>query len=174
MFRPPFRILGTSDFDLLDIRIGPATADAVGWVPGTLVPVARIPESEAVNGSNPRPFELNANPFGINGKRMSMSVIDERIRLGTTEIWEITNPNNQAHPFHVHGDSFQILSRDGTPPPAHESGWKDVVLVRPFERVRIIKRFLDYADSVTPYMFHCHILEHEDVGMMGQFVVEEG
>ena len=164
----------TSDFDLLDIRIGPATADAVRWVPGTLVPVARIPESEAMNGSNPRPFELNANPFGINGKRMNMSVIDERIRLGTTEIWEITNPNNQAHPFHVHGDSFQILSRDGAPPPAHELGWKDVVLVRPFERVRIIKRFLDYADSVTPYMFHCHILEHEDVGMMGQFVVEEG
>ena len=49
-----------------------------------------------------------------------------------------------------------------------------MVLVRPFERVRIVKRFLDYADSVTPYMFHCHILEHEDVGMMGQFVVEEG
>ena len=46
-----------------------------------------------------------------------------------------------------------------------------MVLVRPFETVRIIKRFHDYADPVNPYMFHCHILEHEDVGMMGQFVV---
>ncbi len=46
------------------------------------------------------------------------------------------------------------------------------MLVRPFETVRIIKRFEDYADPVNPYMFHCHILEHEDVGMMGQFVVE--
>ena len=53
-------------------------------------------------------------------------------------------------------------------------GWKDVVLLRPFETVRIIKRFDDYADPVNPFMFHCHILEHEDVGMMGQFVVEQG
>ena len=101
-----------------------------------------------------------------------MAVIDERIRLGDTEIWEVTNPNSQAHPFHAPGDSFQILSRDGVSPPENELGWKDVALVRPFETVRIIKRFRDYADSDLPYMFHCHILEHEDVGMMGQFVVE--
>ncbi len=162
----------TADFDLLEIRIGSPTADAVRTLPGGLATVTRIAESEAVNAGSPRPFQLNANPFGINGKRMDMAVIDERIRLGDTEVWEITNPNSQAHPFHVHGDSFQILSRGGAPPPAHELGWKDVVLVRPFETVRIIKRFRDYADPVNPYMFHCHILEHEDVGMMGQFVVE--
>ena len=161
----------TADFNLLEIRIGPATAHAVRALPETLATVARIPESEGVNAESPRPFELNANPFGINGKRMDMSIIDEQVRLGDTEVWEITNPNRQTHPFHVHGDSFQILSRDGAPPPAHEFGWKDVVLVRPFETVRIIKRFHDYADPVNPYMFHCHILEHEDVGMMGQFVV---
>ena len=161
----------TADFDLLEIRIGSATADAVLTLPETLATVTRIPEFDAVNAESPRPFELNANPFGINGKRMDMAIIDEQIRLGDTEIWEITNPNSQAHPFHVHGDSFQILSRDGSPPPAHELGWKDVVLVRPFGTARIIKRFHDYADPVNPYMFHCHILEHEDVGMMGQFVV---
>ena len=160
------------DFDLLEIRVGSATADAVRTVPGSLAPVPRIPESAAANAGSPRSFELNANPFGINGKRMDMAVIDARVDLGATEVWEVTNPNRQAHPFHVHGDSFQILSRDGVPPPAHELGWKDVVLVRPFETVRIIKRFLDYADPVNPYMFHCHILEHEDVGMMGQFVVQ--
>ena len=163
-----------TDFDLLEIRIGPATADAVRTLPGSLVDVAAMPESEALNAGSPRPFELNANPFGINGKRMDMSIVDARIPLGTTEVWEITNPNSQAHPFHVHGDSFQVLSRDGATPPAYELGWKDVVLVRPFETVRIIKRFEDYADPVTPYMFHCHILEHEDVGMMGQCVVERG
>ena len=163
----------TADFDLLEIRIGPATADAVLSLPETLVPVPRIPESEAVNDDSPRPFELNANPFGINGKRMDMAIIDARIQLGDTEVWEITNPNQQAHPFHVHGDSFQILLRDGAAPPVNELGWKDVVLVRPFENVLIIKRFHDYADPVIPFMFHCHILEHEDVGMMGQFVVED-
>ena len=173
MPRPLQDPFDTADFDLLEIRVGPATADAVFTLPESLVPVGRIPESEAVNVLSPRPFELQANPFGINGKRMDMAVIDERIRLGDTEIWEITNPNTQAHPFHVHGDSFQILSCDGVLPPANELGRKDVVLVRPFETVRIIKRFHDYADPFSPYMFHCHILEHEDVGMMGQFVVQE-
>ena len=105
---------------------------------------------------------------------MNMDVINESIRLGDTEVWQITNPSTQAHPFHVHGDSFQILTRDGFAPPENERGWKDVVLVRPRETVRIVKRFHDYSDSASPYMFHCHILEHEDVGMMGQFVVEAG
>ena len=77
-----------------------------------------------------------------------------------------------ARPFHVHGDSFQILARNGIAPPDHELGWKDVVLARPFETIRIIKRFHDYADPQIPYMYHCHILEHEDLGMMGQWVVE--
>ena len=163
----------TSDFDLLEIQVRSPTNDAVLTLPGNLASVVRITESESVNVESPRLFELNANPFGINGKRMDMSIIDQRIRLGDTEVWEITNPNTQAHPFHVHGDSFQILTRDGAPPPEHELGWKDVVLVRPNETVRIIKRFHDYADPVNPYMFHCHILEHEDVGMMGQFVVED-
>ncbi len=162
----------SADFDLLEIRIGSATAGAVRTLLERLAVVAPIPESEAVNAGSPRTFERNANPFGINGKRMDMSIIDARIRLGAAEVWEITNPNNQAHPFHVHGDAFQILSRGGASPTANELGWKDVVLVRPFETVRIIKRFHDHGDPVNPYMFHYHILQHEDVGMMGQFVVE--
>jgi len=154
--------------------VGPARSNAVLTIPAGLTTIDPIPEAEAVNLASARPFELAANPFGINGKRMDMNVIDDRIRLGDTEVWEITNPTTQAHPFHVHGDSFQVLTRNGFTPPENELGWKDVVLVRPFETVRIVKRFHDYADSVNPYMFHCHILEHEDVGMMGQFVVEDG
>ena len=107
---------------------------------------------------------------GYNGDFLGPTLV---LRSGT-EVWEITNPTTQAHPFHVHGDSFQVLTRNGFAPPEHELGWKDVVLVRPDETVRIIKRFLDYENAVSPYMFHCHILEHEDVGMMGQFVVEAG
>jgi len=162
----------TADFDLLEIAVGPARANAVDTIPAGLTAVDAISEAEAVNSGSPRPFELAANPFGINGKRMDMNVIDERIRLGDTEVWGITNPTTQAHPFHVHGDSFQVLTRNGLTPPENELGWKDVVLVRPLETVRIVKRFHDYEDSVNPFMFHCHILEHEDVGMMGQFVVE--
>ena len=162
----------SADFDLFHIAVAPASQGAVIDLPPTLTTVDRIPEAEAVNAS-PRPFELGVNPFHINGSRMDMSVVNHRIRVGDTEIWEISNPNRQAHPFHVHGDSFQILSRDGEPPAAHEMGWKDAVLIRPNEVVRIIKRFRDYANADLPYMYHCHILEHEDLGMMGQFTVAQ-
>jgi len=164
----------TADFDLLEITVGAMRSNPVTTIPAGLTAVETISDAEAVNLANARPFELNANPFGINGLRMNINVINEIIRLGDTEVWEITNPTTQAHPFHVHGDSFQILTRNGFAPPENELGWKDVVLVRPFETVRIVKRLRDYADSTNPYMFHCHILEHEDVGMMGQWVVEEG
>jgi len=101
--------------------------------------------------------------------------IDEVIQLGDTEIWEITNTTGQTHPMHVHGDSFQILSRNGSfeNVPPNERGWKDSVIVRPGETVQIIKRFEDFADPANPFMFHCHILDHEDGGMMLQWIVVE-
>lgn len=107
----------------------------------------------------------------INGRVMDINYINERIPIGTTEIWELTNDSPMSHPFHVHHGQFQILDRDGNPPPANEMGWKDTVKVRSGERVRIMMRFEDFADSERPYMYHCHILEHEDQGMMGQFLV---
>src|SRR3546814_9481372 len=101
----------------------------------------------------------------------SSDLIDEVVRIGTSEIWEISNVSMMAHPFHVHDGQFRILDRNGLPPSVGEQGLKDVVVVAPRERVRILMRFDDYADPNLPYMYHCHILEHEDAGMMGQFVV---
>ena len=109
----------------------------------------------------------------INGKTMDMARIDEVVRLGDIEIWEVSNRGGQPHPFHVHLVQFQILDRNGRPPPAAERGWKDTVLVPPGDLVRIIMRFERYADPQVPYMYHCHIMEHEDNGMMGQFLVVE-
>jgi FtsP/CotA-like multicopper oxidase with cupredoxin domain len=76
-----------------------------------------------------------------------------------------------THPFHIHDIQFQILDRNGNPPAPGERGLKDTVRVHGGETVRVIARFEDYADPDRPYMYHCHILEHEDAGMMGQFVV---
>ena len=107
----------------------------------------------------------------INGKSMDMKRIDETIKLDDIEIWELSNDSNFAHPFHVHDVQFQILSRNGKKPHAGERGLKDTVLVNPNEIVRFIAKFDDFADEKYPYMYHCHILEHEDAGMMGQFLV---
>ena len=102
---------------------------------------------------------------------MKLDRIDQTIKLNDIEIWKIKNNSLMSHPFHVHDIQFLILTRNGSSPPKNERGWKDVVLVKPFETVRVIARFGEFADPDTPYMFHCHILEHEDAGMMGQFVV---
>ena len=110
--------------------------------------------------------------FSINGKKMDMSGIDEIVKLGSTEIWEIYNrPMGMMqipHSFQIHDVQFQILDRNGKPPSPAESGWKDTVLLWPGETVRFITRFEDYTGL---YMYHCHFLEHEDDGMMGQFEV---
>ena len=108
----------------------------------------------------------------INGRNMDIDRIDETVKLGSTEIWEISNRSRMMmqlpHSMHLHDVQFQVLDRNGETPPPLERGWKDTALVMPGEQVRIISRFEDYTGV---YMFHCHMLEHEDNGMMGQFEV---
>ena len=94
-----------------------------------------------------------------------------RIPLGQTEVWTIDNQSNVTHVFHVHDIEFRVLDRNGRAPGLTERGWKDSINVPPGHRARIAMQFTDFADPDNPYMFHCHVLRHEDGGMMGQFVV---
>jgi len=111
----------------------------------------------------------NAGAMAINGQPMKMDRIDEEVRLGDTEIWRIS-VDDQLHPFHIHGCSFRILSQNGAPPPSYAAGWKDMVHVEEGWS-EVLVRFDYAATQDAPYMYHCHILEHEDCGMMGQFTV---
>jgi len=101
-----------------------------------------------------------------------MGRIDEVVPLGATEIWEIDN-TVYSHNFHVHDAAFSILDIDGHDPPAYASGWKDTVFVGGHKTARVAVTFGHHADPTTPYMYHCHILQHEDKGMMGQFTLVE-
>jgi FtsP/CotA-like multicopper oxidase with cupredoxin domain len=103
----------------------------------------------------------------INGKSHDLARIDLETELGTLEIWGIKSIG-MAHSFHVHGASFRVLSLGGASPPAHLAGWKDVVLVE--DTAELLVAFNRSATREHPFMFHCHILEHEDAGMMGQYV----
>lgn len=107
--------------------------------------------------------------MAINGQPMNMARIDEEVRKGDTEIWRIS-VDDQLHPFHIHGCSFRILSQQGETPPAYAQGWKDMVHVEEGWSEVLVK-FEHEAPADAPYMYHCHILEHEDCGMMGQFTV---
>lgn len=121
-----------------------------------------------------RTFVLDevADGWGINGLQMDMTRIDQTIELGSTERWTIT-ARDGIHTFHTHQTTFQILEINGQPPGPEDSGWEDNVIVTEGMEVVIAARFDSYANPDIPYMFHCHILDHEDTGMMGQFQVIE-
>lgn len=106
--------------------------------------------------------------LSINGRAFEMGRIDERVRLGDVEIWEVS-AQMMSHPFHVHGVHFEVLRRGGGPPAIRDQGLRDTVLVK--EPVELLVRFTQPARE-APFMYHCHILEHEDGGMMGQFVTD--
>jgi bilirubin oxidase len=99
------------------------------------------------------------------------------VHSGDIEIWEVSNRSGTYHPFHIHAVQFQILdwrtfiSPLRRPPADYEQGWKDTILIPNDQTVRLIMRFPNLSDPNNPYMYHCHILEHEDMGMMGQFVI---
>ena len=108
----------------------------------------------------------------LNGRQFDMDRIDDNVLLGELEIWDITTNRammmgSQGHPFHIHGTQFQVLSRNGGEPHKNEQGWKDTVFVGAGETVSILVRF-KYKGI---FMYHCHILEHEEAGMMGQLEV---
>lgn len=100
-----------------------------------------------------------------------MDSININVPLNSTEIWTLKNNTLIAHPFHIHDIQFNVIEKNGTTPPLTEQGWKDVVLVMPEDSVKFITRFTTFTDEMVPYMYHCHLLHHEDDGMMGSFLV---
>jgi blue copper oxidase len=114
------------------------------------------------DGTHPEAFAL----IGINGKPYDIGRIDVETKLGTTEVWEVVSIG-MAHPFHVHGALFRILSIEGRSPPPHLAGWKDTALVG--DKAELLVAFNRPATRAHPFMYHCHILEHEEAGLMGQY-----
>lgn len=160
---------GGGIFNIIELRPN-ENISADGSLPQALNSIVRYNPNDVVNT---REFELQVNGvqggmMGINGFAMNMDIINERINRGELERWVIDAQGE--HPFHMHGASFLIESLDGGAVPAYENGWKDVVKIN--EEAVILIKFDYLADEDAPYMYHCHILEHEDMGMMGQFTVE--
>ncbi|ANU25521.1 multicopper oxidase family protein [Planococcus versutus] len=152
-----------------DVELDASTADSTEmWT--TEEPFLSQEEKEM-------PVEKNIELFGmmdmvtINGKKFDPNRIDLRQKQGVTEVWEVYNKKDMMggmiHPFHVHGTQFKVISRDGKEVTPREQGLKDSVLVNPGEKVKLLVTFPEKG----VYVFHCHILEHEDGGMMGQIEV---
>jgi blue copper oxidase len=172
---PLANALGHADFNILHLVIGAPTASPITAIPSSLTTNTFYPESSAIATRTVTISDSAIGPGGptfiINHKLFAMDDIDYHVPLDNTEIWEIKSTSGFGHPFHIHDVEFHILDINGVAPPAYQDGWKDVIFVPRNTTVRFIAKFNDYSDSLKPYMFHCHIATHEDIGMMGQFVV---
>ena len=142
---------------LADVRYSDAPAVTPPVLPTTL---RVIPALDTAEASATRVMVLTQHL--INGRSMDMARIDASAALGATEIWEVENLVGMDHPFHLHGFQFQVIDRNGVP--EEYRSWKDVVNVPRHQTARFIVRYDDYPGK---WMFHCHILDHEDHGMMG-------
>ena len=157
-----------AQMDIMQFHVSEKAEDPSS-LPAKLVHIPRMKESEAVRSRTITMEIIEGGIWTLNKKPFDMHRIDERVKLGTTEIWVLKNTVHMGHPFHMHGVRFQVLDRTGKIDFHTDRGWKDTVLVMPFETVRIIVKF------TMPGLFvhHCHILEHEDHAMMANFFVEQ-
>ena len=168
----PESVNNNEEFEVLTFETDKTRFSSIAAVP-QIIPSA--PKPDFGDPIRRRQFKLDMHAggmmgggMGINGKSMDMSRVDEYVRINETEIWEV-HSDEMAHPFHIHGTSFQVLSHNGEMLDYNQTGLKDVFLVN--GQAEFLVRFNKPATKETPYMYHCHILEHEDAGMMGQFTV---
>ncbi len=155
---------GADTLDILELR----ATDRLAPRPALPERLVEVPTPVAEGGET-REFRLSNRE--INGKKMDMSRIDFAALAGATEIWRVINLDGVPHNFHAHGVSFQVRSVDDAPPPAYLQGWKDTVYLRPHVTYELVVPLPNHRDPDTPFMYHCHLIAHEDQGMMGQFVV---
>jgi blue copper oxidase len=132
--------------------------------------VARVVDLVVKDPALPESDQLSSN--GVNGKPFSFERIDFSAARNKDLHWRISEGSDlMLHPVHIHGCQFRIISQDGKPPEPERAGWKDTAPISKGGVSEILVRFPHAANHDDPYMAHCHILEHEDSGMMTQFVV---
>lgn len=168
------------DFNLVRLDVIAPTAKPVTTIPTKFAPIDYLPVN-SVNATRTITFYPDTitsgkqgyvdGPFIFNKKTFNMDSINIVTYLNNVEIWTLENKTMVAHPFHIHDIQFFVVDVNGLPPAPELKGYKDVVLVKPFEKVRFITKFENFADGKVPYMYHCHLLHHEDDGMMGSFLV---
>jgi spore coat protein A len=185
-------VLLNDSFNVMQFRVSQKPAREAGALPARLRPVPPIAESSATRSrvlSLEEQDDLYENPAKmlLNGAHWSMPITENPV-LDSTEIWSLVNITDDSHPIHLHLVRFQILDRRSfdifaftsrrivkylgppVPPSPNEAGWKDTVRAEPGMVTRIIARFEGFPGR---YVWHCHILEHEDNEMMRPFEVVE-
>jgi suppressor of ftsI len=129
----------------------------------SFLPLASESGPREVDAVLTRAFALRGTD--INGRDLDPARIDEVVTAGDTELWEVTNAGGSPHSFHAHDVQFRVLSVDGREPPRALRGPRDTIYAQPDATFRLV---MGFTDPDFPYIFHCHVLQHEDAGMRGQ------
>ena len=181
-------MMGSSSFALdhrtaLSLSISDSTPQSVA--PPIPSELERVDVDSAVNGDSPKAFVLSTSQgtHWINGAQWEGESVTEQetVALGTVEIWEFENRSPMAHPMHIHAEPFQVVERswiDGEEPESWaeiapsiiDEGLHDTVHVWPGQKVKVAVPFTVHSGT---FLYHCHILEHEDAGMMRSFRIIE-
>lgn len=172
-----------ADFTIFRLKVVNKEKETLS-LPERLSRIRRHKLEEAINHRNPRTFRMSMQHMNwtINGRTFRMEEVaeEEKVQLDTLEVWQLENDGGSmgmmgmmrlAHPIHLHGPQFQVIERRGARHKGYvDEGWKDTVLLMPGERVKILVKFTDYTGL---YLYHCHNLEHEDMGMMRNYLIEK-
>jgi len=171
-----------SAMDILTVNVGTEASSHPALGPLPALPV-KYAASNVANFNSPRPVVLSMGmmmSWTINGRQYEMTSYteDEVVTADEPVAWEFSNLTPIPHPMHLHNTQFQIIQRTPSALASYanvregfvDTGWKDTVLVWPGEKVKIAMAF---GPDAGMYMYHCHILEHEDMGMMRNIMVME-
>lgn len=177
-----------AEHPILTVRIAREDRDQL-TLPRHLSQIQRYRPQDAANARKPRSIHLSMRGMSprLNGRSFELTKVaqEEIIPLNTLQVLEFVNRDHRArgmmmaHPMHIHGQAFQVLKREvaagfeqryaSVNQGFVDEGWKDTVLVMPGETVTVLKRFDQYTGL---YLYHCHNLEHEDLDMMRNFLVQ--
>jgi hypothetical protein len=174
-------------FDVMRIHIDRSEVETL-TLPAQLTSISHHQIEDAANELNPRTFAISfaAGEWYLNGRTFQLEDVapDETVHIGDLEAWRLTNTAGMAmmqmpHPMHLHGVQFQVFQREVNASGAAayatvnqgfvDGGWKDTVLLMPGSTVTLLIRFWPFPGL---YLYHCHNLEHEDMGMMRNFRIE--
>jgi FtsP/CotA-like multicopper oxidase with cupredoxin domain len=180
MAAPPGTVPNGAALSLLTLRITRSVREPFR-LPDRLsqIPATGRPDAAVVRRI---PLTFQAGQWLIDGRTFDMmdTTVDERVAAGSTHVWEFANTGGMmsmqmAHPMHLHGPQFRVIGRTGGTPSRSilndgfiDTGWTDTTLVLPGQTVRIQVTFTRHPGL---YLYHCHLLEHEDMGMMRNFLV---
>ena len=160
---------GSRSAAIMQFRVRGRT-DQRARVPDRLrpLPAMRVPRRAAKTWTFDLTEDHHGSYWSINGEMFDPDRVDHRVEKGSVERWRLRNTSDLTHYVHLHQEQWRTLSRNGERPPPWERGLEDTWRLDPGDSVEVAAKFTDYRGL---FMVHCHMLDHEDHGMMAQFEV---